>query len=117
MGRLRLYLITALAFLLEVLVLLWFPVAGVRPRVLPPLVCLVVIFHKASSLWGKWLTCLAALAGLEVLLVLGHCLAGASVFAGLRIAGPELLLSAACFPLAVLLTRLKGHPRRKRKGW
>ena len=37
--------------------------------------------------------------------------------AGLRIAGPELLLSAACFPLAVLLTRLKGHPRRKRKGW
>ena len=38
MGRLRLYLITALAFLLEVLVLLWFPVAGVRPRVLPPLV-------------------------------------------------------------------------------
>ena len=41
MGRLRLYLITALAFLLEVLVLLWFPVAGVRPRVLPPLVCLV----------------------------------------------------------------------------
>ena len=141
MGRLRLYLITALAFLLEVLVLLWFPVAGVRPRVLPPLVCLVgveqgpdrgaecgffggilcylsgVIFHKASSFWGKWLTCLAALAGLEVLLVLGHCLAGASVFAGLRIAGPELLLSAACFPLAVLLTRLKGHPRRKRKGW
>lgn len=76
-----------------------------------------VIFHKASSFWGKWLTCLAALAGLEVLLVLGHCLAGASVFAGLRIAGPELLLSAACFPLAVLLTRLKGHPRRKRKGW
>lgn len=112
MGRLRLYLITALAFLLEVLVLLWFPVAGVRPRVLPPLVCLVgveqgpdrgaecgffggilcylgrrhpladgpagpigglsgVIFHKASSFWGKWLTCLAALAGLEVLLVLG----------------------------------------------
>ena len=103
MGRLRLYLITALAFLLEVLVLLWFPVAGVRPRVLPPLVCLVgveqgpdrgaecgffggilcylagatpwqmallallgglsgVIFHKASSFWGKWLTCLAALA-------------------------------------------------------
>ena len=60
---------------------------------------------------------MAALAGLEVLLVLGHCLAGASVFAGLRIAGPELLLSAACFPLAVLLTRLKGHPRRKRKGW
>ena len=158
MGRLRLYLITALAFLLEVLVLLWFPVAGVRPRVLPPLVCLVgveqgpdrgaecgffggilcylagatpwqmallallgglsgVIFRKASSFWGKWLTCLAALAGLEVLLVLGHCLAGASVFAGLRIAGPELLLSAACFPLAVLLTRLKGHPRRKRKGW
>ena len=40
MGRLRLYLITALAFLLEVLVLLWFPVAGVRPRVLPPLACL-----------------------------------------------------------------------------
>ena len=37
MGRLRLYLITALAFLLEVLVLLWFPVAGVRPRVLPPM--------------------------------------------------------------------------------
>lgn len=30
-----------------------------------------VIFHKASSFWGKWLTCLAALAGLEVLLVLG----------------------------------------------
>ncbi|MFR4756773.1 MAG: hypothetical protein ACLT9P_00530 [Evtepia gabavorous] len=74
-------------------------------------------FHKASSFWGKWLTCLAALAGLESLLVLGHCLAGASRIRGARIAGPELLLSAACFPLAVLLTRLKGHPRRKRKGW
>ena len=45
MGRLRLYLITALAFLLEVLVLLWFPVAGVRPRVLPPLVCPVSYTH------------------------------------------------------------------------
>lgn len=75
-----------------------------------------VIFHKASSFWGKWLTCLAALAGLEVLLVLGHCLAGASVFAGLRIAGPELLLSAAASPW-LCSTRLKGHPRRKRKGW
>lgn len=139
MGRLRLYLITALAFLLEVLDLalvsrgrgsaqgaspagvsggggagpgpgggMWIfggilcYLAGATPWQMALLALLGglsgVIFHKASSFWGKWLTCLAALAGLEVLLVLGHCLAGASVFAGLRIAGPELLLSAACFP-------------------
>mgnify|MGYP002604977570 CR=1 FL=1 len=138
MGRLRLYLITALAFLLEDASItetispyymgriVDFPqfiaaypfkgpdrgaecgffggilcyLAGATPWQMALLALLGglsgVIFHKASSFWGKWLTCLAALAGLEVLLVLGHCLAGASVFAGLRIAGPELLLSAAC---------------------
>ena len=54
MGRLRLYLITALAFLLEVLVLLWFPVAGVRPRVLPPLACLAGVEPgpDRGAAWG-----------------------------------------------------------------
>ena len=37
MGTRRLVLVTGLAFLVEALVLVWFPVFGVRPRLLPPL--------------------------------------------------------------------------------
>ena len=36
MGTRRLVLVTGLAFLVEALVLVWFPVFGVRPRLLPP---------------------------------------------------------------------------------
>lgn len=146
MGTRRLVLVTGLAFLVEALVLVWFPVFGVRPRLLPPLAALVgtehgpergaacgllggvfstlagaspfqmallalaggisgILFHKAASFWGKWLACLGILTGMEVLLALGHGLAGASLLAALGLAGRELLPSAACFPLAFLLTR------------
>lgn len=149
MGTRRLVLVTGLAFLVEALVLVWFPVFGVRPRLLPPLAALVgtehgpergaacgllggvfstlagaspfqmallalaggisgILFHKAASFWGKWLVCLGILTGMEVLLALGHGLAGASLLAALGLAGRELLLSAACFPLAFLLTRQGG---------
>ena len=155
MGTRRLVLVTGLAFLVEALVLVWFPVFGVRPRLLPPLAALVgtehgpergaacgllggvfstlagaspfqmallvlvggisgILFHKAASFWGKWLACLGILTGMEVLLALGHGLAGASLLAALGLAGRELLLSAACFPLAFLLTRQGG--RRRRRG-
>ena len=124
MGTRRLVLVTGLAFLVEALVLVWFPVFGVRPRLLPPLAALVgtehgpergaacgllggvfstltgaspfqmallalaggisgVLFHKAASFWGKWLACLGILTGMEVLLALGHGLAGASLLAAL----------------------------------
>ena len=73
-----------------------------------------ILFHKAASFWGKWLACLGILTGMEVLLALGHGLAGASLLAALGLAGRELLLSAACFPLAFLLTRQGG--RRRRRG-
>ena len=149
MGTRRLVLVTGLACLVEALVLVWFPVFGVRPRLLPPLAALVgtehgpergaacgllggvfstltgaspfqmallalvggisgVLFHKAASFWGKWLACLGILTGMEVLLALGHGLAGASLLAALGLAGRELLPSAACFPLAFLLTRQGG---------
>lgn len=143
----RLLLITGLAFLLESLLLVWFPLAGVRARLLPSLLFLIgaeqgadqgakcgflagalcwlagaspwqmallttlggisgKVFHNATSFWGKWLVCLLPLAALETLRILGHWLTGAPLLAGLRIAGPEWLLSAACFPLAVLLLAL-----------
>ena len=73
-----------------------------------------ILFHKAASFWGKWLACLGILTGMEVLLALGHGLAGASLLAALGLAGRELLPSAACFPLAFLLTRQGG--RRRRRG-
>lgn len=41
MGKCRLVLVTALAFLLEAWVLVWFPLWGVRPRLLPALAGLV----------------------------------------------------------------------------
>ena len=128
MGTRRLVLVTGLACLVEALVLVWFPVFGVRPRLLPPLAALVgtehgpergaacgllgglfstlagaspfqmallalaggisgVLFHKAASFWGKWLACLGILTGMEVLLALGHGLAGASLLAALGLAG------------------------------
>ena len=75
-----------------------------------------ILFHKAASFWGKWLACLGILTGMEVLLALGHGLAGASLLAALGLAGRELLLSAACFPLAFLLTRQGGRMRRRGAG-
>lgn len=69
------------------------------------------VFPRRSSFWGSWLRTVAVLVGWEVLLVLGHWLTGASLAACLRIAGPELLLSAALFPLAALLVgREKKRP-------
>ena len=157
MGTRRLVLVTGLAFLVEALVLVWFPVFGVRPRLLPPLAALVgtehgpergaacgllggvfstlagaspfqmallalaggisgILFHKAASFWGKWLACRGILTGMEALLVLGHALAGAGFLAPLAVAGPELLLSAACFPVAFLLTRRGSGIRRRGRG-
>lgn len=156
MGTRRLVLVTGLAFLVEALVLVWFPVFGVRPRLLPPLAALVgtehgpergaacgllgglfstlagaspfqmallalaggisgVLFHKAASFWGKWLACLGILTGMEALLVLGHGLAGASLLAALGLAGRELLLAGAGFPVVYLLTRRR-RPRGRRRG-
>ena len=74
------------------------------------------VFHQTASFWGKWLANLGILTGMEVLLVLGHGLAGASLLAALGLAGRELLLSAACFPLAFLLTRQGGRRRRRGRG-
>ena len=45
MGTRRLVLVTGLAFLVEALVLVWFPLFGVRPRLLPPLAALVGTEH------------------------------------------------------------------------
>ena len=45
MGTRRLVLVTGLACLVEALVLVWFPVFGVRPRLLPPLAALVGTEH------------------------------------------------------------------------
>lgn len=156
MGTRRLVLVTGLAFLVEALVLVWFPLFGVRPRLLPPLAALVgtehgpergaacgllgglfstlagaspfqmallalaggisgVLFHKAASFWGKWLANLGILTGMEALLVLGHALAGAGLLAPLAIAGPELLLAGAGFPVVYLLTRRR-RPRGRRRG-
>lgn len=71
------------------------------------------VFHKMEGFWGKWLLCLPALAGWEALQLAGHCLAGVTLPAGLRIAGVELGLAALCFPVAVLLTRKRKWRRRR----
>lgn len=156
MGKCRLVLVTALAFLLEAWVLVWFPLWGVRPRLLPALAGLVgaeegpawgaacgllggvlstlagvspfqmalltlagglsgVVFHQTASFWGKWLANLGILTGMEALLVLGHALAGAGLLAPLAIAGPELLLAGAGFPVVYLLTRRR-RPRGRCRG-
>ena len=60
---------------------------------------------KRPPFWGKWLANLGILTGMEALLVLGHALAGAGLLAPLAIAGPELLLAGAGFPVVYLLTR------------
>ncbi len=67
-----------------------------------------ILFHKAASFWGKWLACLGILTGMEVLLALGHGLAGASCWPPWAWPGGSSFLSAACFPLAFLLTRQGG---------
>ena len=59
MGTRRLVLVTGLACLVEALVLVWFPVFGVRPRLLPPLAALVGTEHGPSGglpvdCWGDF---------------------------------------------------------------
>ena len=66
-----------------------------------------------EGFWGKWLLCLPALAGWEGLLLLGHCLGGVSLAAGLRVAGAELLLAVVCFPAGALLLLWQPRPRRR----
>ena len=70
------------------------------------------VFHKRGTFWGKWGTFLVPLAGLELLLALGHWLLGAGLPGALGVAGLEGLFAALCFPLAFLLFRL---PRRRKK--
>lgn len=73
------------------------------------------VFHQTASFWGKWLANLGILTGMEALLVLGHALAGAGLLAPLAIAGPELLLAGAGFPVVYLLTRRR-RPRGRSRG-
>lgn len=59
MGTRRLVLVTGLACLVEALVLVWFPVFGVRPRLLPPLAALVGTEHGPErgppvDCWGEF---------------------------------------------------------------
>lgn len=72
------------------------------------------VFPRRRGFWGNWLRTGAVLAGWEILLVLGHWLTGAALTACLRIAGPELLLSAALFPLAALLV---GREKKRTQGF
>ncbi len=72
------------------------------------------VFHRSGTFWGKWLTFLVPLAGLEVLLALGHWLLGAGLLGALRVAGLEGLFAALCFPLAFLLFHFR-LPRRRNK--
>lgn len=81
------------------------------------------VFHRMEGFWGKWLLCLPALAGWEGLQLLGHCLGGVGLTAGLRLAGAEFLLAVVCFPAAALLLRQRrissrrvGRVRRLRRG-
>lgn len=84
-----------------------------------------VVFHKWEGFWGNWLLALPALTGWEGLQLLGHCLSGGALPAGLHTAGLELLLSALCYPAAFLLLhsrlprRRRGDygGRRKRRRW
>ena len=62
-------------------------------------------FPLPGGFWGKWLRVLLLVVGMEGLLVLCHGLAGEPILAALRVAWPEGLLSAACYPLAALLVR------------
>ena len=151
MGTRRLVLVTGLAFLVEALVLVWFPVFGVRPRLLPPLAALVgtehgpergaacgllggvfstlagaspfqmallalaggisgILFHKAASFWGKWLACLGILTGMEVLLALGHGLAGASLLAAVAF-GAGLYLAALLLLRGIRKSDLQSLPK------
>lgn len=74
------------------------------------------LFHKSGGFWGNWLACLPGLAGYEGLQILGHWLLGAGWLAPLRVAGPELLLAAACVPLAQgVLWAVSPHQRRRRR--
>ena len=55
MGKCRLVLVTALAFLLEAWVLAWFPLWGVRPRLLPALAGLVGTEEGPRLGGGLWI--------------------------------------------------------------
>ena len=146
MGRARCWLAVALAFLIQRL-LVWLPVWGVYPLLLPPLVCLLAmeegpdrgaecgllggvlcwmagaslwlpplwallgaaagkLFPLPGGFWGKWLRLLPLLAGMEASIVLFHWLTGDPLMAALRVAWPEGMLSAACFPVAAGLVKL-----------
>lgn len=72
------------------------------------------VFHRSGTFWGKWLTFLVPLAGLEGLLALGHWLMGAGLLGALRVAGLEGLFAALCFPLAFLLFHFR-LPRWRQK--
>ena len=59
-----------------------------------------------AGFFGLWLRFLPLAAAMEVLLVLVHWPARAALRAALLIAGPELVLTLLCFPLAALLPGL-----------
>ena len=63
MGTRRLVLVTGLAFLVEALVLVWFPLFGVRPRLLPPLAALLAMYvgFRAFGVAGMILAPLCAI--------------------------------------------------------
>lgn len=92
--------------------------AGCSPWVLVlyPLVGGVsgAVFHNSVGFWGKWLRTVPVLAGMEVLLVLGHWMAGDKLMAALRIAGPEFLLALACYPLTALIWKVVSLRRNRR---
>lgn len=92
--------------------------AGCSPWVLAlyPLVGGVsgAVFHNSSGFWGKWLRTVPVLVGMEVLLVLGHWMAGNRFPAALAVAWPEFLLALACFPLAAVIGKAASPGRTRR---
>ncbi len=92
--------------------------AGCSPWVLAlyPLVGGIsgAVFHNSQEFWGTWLRTVPVLAGMEVLLVLGHWMAGNRFAAALAVAWPELLLALACYPLAALIGKAASLGRTRR---
>ena len=97
-------------------ILCW--LAGCSPWVLAlyPLVGGVsgAVFHHFGGFWGKWLRTAPVLAGMEVLLILGHWMAGNRLTAALPVAGAEFLLALACCPLAALIWKVASLRRSRR---
>ena len=71
-------------------------------------------FHNSQGFWGTWLRTVPVLAGMEVLLVLGHWMAGNRFPAALAVAWPELLLALACYPLAAGIGKAASLGRTRR---